>query len=141
MFLRATQLLQRGVAPLVGDGYLVHVAKGTGFYIFSVVDLMFELTFGRCKNLKRSPVQVSHVFYPGNRTFGSCLWKGSTENLETLFFGYQGKKLEKLDFQNVLLLSLASEKSHVDQRPEFMPSPKECFLGPRAVSLAQNGIG
>ena len=41
------QCSKRGVVPLVGDGYPLHMAKETSFAIFSIVSMMTELTFGR----------------------------------------------------------------------------------------------
>ena len=84
---RATGRLQRGVVPLDGD--LLHMAKAASFFIFFIVSLMMELTFGCCKNSK------STCDLPGflsrkkdfwvvllewlDRTFGNVFWIPSTK--------------------------------------------------------------
>ena len=50
--LRATQRLQRGVVPHVGDEYLLHTARPALCSIFSIVTMLIEPIFGSCENWK-----------------------------------------------------------------------------------------
>ena len=65
IILMETRRLQRGLVPFVGDdGYLLHMADGTSFFLFSIATLMFDLNSGRYENTKKRHVQSSKIFIP-----------------------------------------------------------------------------
>ena len=68
--LRATRRFQRGVVPLVGEGYLSHTTKEKSFFRFFTVNRIFQLTLGRRKNSKKSQTQPSRIIISEKRTFG-----------------------------------------------------------------------
>ena len=65
---RATRRFEGGAVQLVGDGDPFHVAKGTSFFVCSVVNATIEQTFGHRENTKNVTFQD---FYPGK--FFLCL--------------------------------------------------------------------
>ena len=107
------------------------------FYRNRYRPMMIELTFDRCENPKKVTCHF-HNFHLRKGTFGSCFWNGSAENLEILFFGYLTKKGNIRSSGFVAVMFSVGEMPRKSSK--FTPSQKQCFLGPRAVSLAQNWI-
>ena len=83
--LRAIGRLQRGVVPLIGEGYLFHTEKETSLFIFSIVTLMFVLTFDRNENKKEVTGNFPGFFIPERGILGSPFKTTWPKNLKFCF--------------------------------------------------------
>ena len=125
----------RGVAPLVGKGFLFHTTRRRSFFIFSIDTMMFW----PLQKLKKRHVQTSRIFFLEKKTFEACFWNGSTENLEMIFFGKPNRK-STLKFRGLWLSSLASKLSHVNPATPVHPISKTMFFGSSCSFCHKTGL-